>query len=103
MPLGFKLPFRPEDFLSRKAPAYTSTEEAKRFIDKVINVIEDLDKQGVEDSIVLGFEVYMQSIKKVKNSDLIVAITQSENEADAIVTIPKRLRISSTRMHNLFI
>jgi len=95
MPLGFKLPFRPEDFLSRKAPAYTSTAETKRFIDKVITVIEDLNKQGVEDSIVLGFEVYMQSINKVKNSDLVVAITQSENEADAVVSNPKIFRLSS--------
>ncbi|MEA4929653.1 MAG: DUF3644 domain-containing protein [Candidatus Limiplasma sp.] len=95
LPLGFKLPFKPEDFLSRKAPAYLSTVEAKNFIDKVITFIEDLDKQGVEDSIVLGFEVYMQNVKKVQNSDLIVAITQSDNEADAIITNPKKVRLSS--------
>ena len=95
LPLGFKLPFKPEDFLSRKAPAYSSTAEAKKFIDKVITVIEDLSNQGIEDSIVLGFEVFMQNVKNVKNSDLIVAITQSEVEADVVVANPKRVRLSS--------
>jgi hypothetical protein len=81
MPIGFKLPFRPEDILSKKAPAYSSSEEVKKFIDGITKVITDLHGQGVEESIVLGFDIYLQSTKKITNSDLVVAIT-SVDEAD---------------------
>ncbi len=81
LPLGFKLPFSPEDFLTKNVAKYASSPDTKRFIDSVYNVIIDLDKQGVEDSIVVGFDIYLENINKVKNSDLIVAITSKE-EAD---------------------
>jgi len=82
MPLGFKLPFRPEDFLSRNAVAYTSSKESKEFIESILTITSDLKEQGIEESIVLGFDVYLESVKKVKNSDLLVAITTPE-EAEA--------------------
>ena len=34
MPLGFKLPFRPEDFLSNNVARYASSEETKKFINR---------------------------------------------------------------------
>lgn len=82
MPLGFKLPFRPEDFLSRKAVAYTSSKESKEFIESILSATAELKEQGIEESIVLGFDVYLESVKKVKNSDLLIAVTTPE-EADA--------------------
>ena len=82
MPLGFKLPFRPEDFLSEKSAKYASSPESQEFIRSIVKTIRDLDQEGIDDSIVLGFDIYLESVKKVKNSDLIVAISSFE-EADA--------------------
>lgn len=82
MPLGFKLPFRPQDFLSKKAVDCVSSDEAKEFINNIVKVIEDLKERNIEDSIVLGFDVYMDSVKKITNSNLLIAIT-SQDEADA--------------------
>lgn len=82
MPLGFKLPFRPQDFLSKKAADCVSSDEAKKFINNIVKVIKDLKEQNIEDSIVLGFDVYMENVKKITNSDLLIAIT-SQDEADA--------------------
>jgi hypothetical protein len=81
MPLGFKLPFKLEDYLSKKAPAYTSSKEAKEFIESIITTNTNLNEQGVEDSIVLNVKLFLESGKKAKNSDLQVAIT-SKDEAD---------------------
>jgi hypothetical protein len=82
MPLGFKLPFKPQDFLSKKAVSSVYSEEAQKFVEKIIRVIQDLRDQNIEESVVLGFNVYMESVKKISNSDLLVAIT-SQDEADA--------------------
>jgi len=82
MPLGFKQPFRPEDFLSKKAIDNASSKEAKDFIRNIVKVIKDLKEQNIEDSIVLPFNVYMENVKKITNSDILIALT-SEDKADA--------------------
>lgn len=92
LPLGFKLPFKPEDFLSRSTPAYTSSPEAQKFIDSIINISCDLAAQGIEDSIVLGFDVFMQSAKKIQNSDIIVAVS---SEAATTISTVKKIQLSS--------
>lgn len=103
MPLGFKLPFKPEDFLSRKSAAYTSSAESKQFIDSIINIITDLKKQKIEESIVLGFDIYLESVKKVTNSDLLVAIT-NKDEADITISNPKKVSITSDpTAHKVFL
>lgn len=38
MPLGFKLPFRPEDFLSNKVAKYAASEKSKAFIQDFGNI-----------------------------------------------------------------
>jgi len=82
MPLGFRLPFKPEDFLSNKASNYASSIEAKDFIKDIVNVIRSLKDEGIEESIVLGFDIYLESVKKAKNSDILAAITTID-DADA--------------------
>lgn len=82
LPLGFKLPFRPEVFLTKKAAQYVSSPESCEFIKSMVHVIKDLNTQGVEDTIVVGFDVYLENVKRLKNSDLLVAITSAE-DADA--------------------
>lgn len=94
MPLGFKLPFRPEDFLSKKASCTESSKEAQAFINSIVTVIESLNQQGVEESVVLGFDVYLQSVKKVTNSDLLVAIT-SKDEAEVTIAKVTNIRLSN--------
>lgn len=83
MPLGFKLPFKPEDFLSHNVTKYVGSPESIEFVRSIVNTIKDLSEAGVEDSIVLGFDIYLESVKKAKNSDLLAAIT-SIDEADFI-------------------
>ncbi|SEV93490.1 DUF3644 domain-containing protein [[Clostridium] fimetarium] len=92
LPLGFKLPFKPEDFLTHKAAKYISSKESKEFITKMVNVISDLGDKGVEDTIVVGFDIYLENIKKMTNSDLKVAITNLDN-ADATFTKVQKVQI----------
>ena len=48
----------------------------------MLRVITDLNEEGIEETIVLGFDIYLESAKTIKNSDLLVAIT-SQDSADA--------------------
>ena len=91
MPLGFKLPFRPEEFLSDKVAKYASSDEAKDFINGIVTVIKDLNDKGIEDSIVLEFSVYLESVKKSTNSDILAGITTADN---ADITLSKNIRLT---------
>lgn len=91
LPLGFKLPFNPVDFLSGSIAKYASSKEAQEFIGSIIKATEDLESEGIQDSIVLGFDVYLESVKKATNSDILAAIT-SDDRATALLTKQKRVR-----------
>ncbi len=93
LPLGFKLPFKPEDFLTKKAAQYVSSPESKQFIESMINIISELDRNGVDDTIVVGFDIYLENVKRMKNSDLLVAIT-SQDEADASYAKVNRVQVT---------
>ena len=56
-------------------------------------MIYELKEEGVEDSIVLGFDIYLESIKKATNSDIIAAITTPE-QADAAFTRVTKVQFS---------
>lgn len=89
LPLGFKLPFRPEDFLSKNVAKYAASVEAQDFINGIVSVISDLKEDGIEDSIVLGFDIYLESVKKATNSDILAAITSKDEATVSFARIQK--------------
>lgn len=91
LPLGFKLPFNPVDFLSGSIAKYASSKEAQDFIGSIIKATEELESEGIQDSIVLGFDVYLESVKKATNSDILAALTSSD-KASALIAKTKRVR-----------
>lgn len=95
LPLGFKLPFKPEDFLSKKATQYISSSESRSFIESMVHIITDLSEQGVEDTIVVGFDIYLENVKKLNNHDLLVAITSKAEDADAKFAKVSKVQISN--------
>ena len=101
MPLGFKLPFKPEDFLSDKAVKYAASEETKAFIQDIVTVIKSLKESGIEDSIVLGFDIYLESVKKASNSDILVAITTID-AADATFAKVTNVKFSNDPNAQIF-
>ena len=94
LPLGFKLPFSPVDFLSGSIAKYASSPDAQSFISRIIKATKELDELGIEDSIVLGFDVFLESVKKTNNSDILVAITSKE-EADVTIAKERMIKVSS--------
>ena len=92
LPLGFKLPFRPEDFLSKKAATKLDSPKAKEFMDLIIQKTKALQEFGIEESIVVGFNIYLESLKTATNSDLLAAIT-SADKADTTITQVRHVQI----------
>ena len=96
MPIGFKLPFNPIKFFTNEYAEMTNSEECKQFIKSTINCIEALKNHGIEDSIVVGFDVKVDSVRNIKNSDFLVAI-DNENGKEIKVTKKRKVILSDDK------
>ena len=72
MPVGFKLPFNPVDYLKQDyGKAHND------FVDSVVHSIRELNNNGIQESVVIGFSVYTDRIKSEKNADIIARLEKS--------------------------
>lgn len=85
LPIGMKLPFDPVEYLKQD---YGSANND--YVNQVIQSIRELDREQIQDSIVIGFNVITDRVKNVKNADIIASI---ENDPDA-VPLRKAVRIT---------
>ena len=85
LPIGMKLPFDPVEYLKQD---YGSANND--YVNQVIQSIKELDREHIQDSIVIGFNVITDRVKNVKNADIIASI---EKDADA-VPLRKAVRVT---------
>lgn len=87
LPIGFKVPFNPIEFLNKD---YKSVNN--EFIAEIIRNIKDLNDKHVEDSIIVGFDTLLASVKKITNADIIAAINSEDSKA---IPVTKAYRFST--------
>lgn len=85
LPIGLKLPFDPIDYLKQDYKGAHND-----FVNAVIQSIRDLDGNGVQDSIVVGFNLVTERVRDVKNADIVAALS---NEEDAVM-LQRRVRVT---------
>lgn len=86
LPIGMKLPFDPVDYLKQD---YGSAHN--EFVNRVVQTVRELDEEGIQESIVIGFDVFAGRVRDPKNADIIAAI---ENSPDAY-PFRKAIRITT--------
>lgn len=85
LPVGFKLPFDPVEYLKQDyGKAHND------FVNTVVQTVRTLADDGIKENIVIGFDVYTASQKKIENADLIAAIDQENGS----VALTKTIRIT---------
>jgi len=96
LPVGFKPPLSPIDFLSNKSNLKDSSKEVQEFVRKVIVSTTTLAKLGIEEPILYTFSMSVENEKRVKNADIVAAITQEiGHEAIAVKNVLQGVRISN--------
>ena len=85
LPVGMKLPFDPIDYLKQDYGRAHND-----FVNEVVNSIRELNESGVQESIVVGFDVYADRIRDAKNADIIAAL---KNSGDG-VPLRKSIRVT---------
>lgn len=73
LPIGFSLPIDPITFITNEC-----NNNKNALANEVIQEIRNLHDQGIQDSIVVGFDINLNSVKKIPNADIIAAIDNSQ-------------------------
>lgn len=85
LPIGFKPFSTPVDFLSNQSDIKESSNAVQTFIKSIIQSTESLNKEGIEESILTGYNIAVVNENRIKNADIIAGITK--NGAEAKLTI----------------
>ena len=85
LPVGLKLPFDPIDYLKQD---YGSAHN--EYVNRVVQSVRKLNEEGIQESIVVGFDVFADRVRDSKNADIIAAL---ENNPEAIA-LRKSFRIT---------
>lgn len=89
LPLGFKMPFHPEVIFDPRSANVRLSDEAVAFINSVAASAQRLNDEGIEESVLVSFDVALTNVKQVKNADIVAAV----KEGGIPITKEKRVRV----------
>lgn len=81
LPIGFKSPASPIDFLSNKSEIEKSSRAVQNFVKSIIKSTEQITEEGLDDSILYSFKMALVNENRIKNADIVAAITKDPKKA----------------------
>lgn len=81
LPIGLKKPASPIDFLSNKSAIEQSSEAVQIFVKSIMRSTKEIYEEGLEDSILFSFKMALINENRIKNADIVAAITKDSNKA----------------------
>ena len=89
LPIGFKPLYTPVDYLSKHSASEKYPSIVRSFIDKILQVSENLQAKGIEESIISDFNISLINASRIKNADIIVGISKNPTESSRNIVINK--------------
>lgn len=89
LPLGFKKPFSPIDFISNKSFLIDSSKEIKNFIKGIIDSTRFLESHKIQEPIIVDYSINLTNSSRINNSDLIAGI-DNQLKNSPIFTVVKK-------------
>lgn len=80
LPIGFKKPFSPVDFISNEFAKMDAPKPVKDYIESIIMATTSLNDTGIEDSILVDFKISLINVNRVTNADIIAAVNNTSKQ-----------------------
>jgi hypothetical protein len=91
LPIGFKKPLSPLDYLSNESQINGASKEIKIFLKKIIDSTQELVGMGIDESILFDFKINLTNENRITNADIIAGIT-SNKETEISFTVKKDIK-----------
>jgi Protein of unknown function (DUF3644)/EC042_2821-lke REase len=85
LPIRFTKPVSPLDFISNRSAAKNCSEGVKSFLQMITRSSEELQAQGISDSVVVNYSMALFNESRIKNADLIAAINNAVPQENLLV------------------
>jgi hypothetical protein len=76
LPIGFKKPFSPIEFLSNESHLQDGSKDVKNFIEGLIKTTESLYSKWIDETIFISYDIELLWKNNFKNADLLLWIDQ---------------------------
>ena len=85
LPIGFRLPLDPIDYLKQDYGRAHND-----FVNRILQSIRELNNKGIQECILIGFDVYATRVGNIKNADIIAALDKTPHA----IALRKAVRIT---------
>lgn len=91
LPIGFKRPISPIDYISSTSINEKSTTVIKQFLQTIISATQRLNDEKIEETIFVDFRMNLINVNRITNADLIAGIDNSKTK-DITFSVNKESR-----------
>lgn len=91
LPIGFKRPLSPIDFITNKSDISSSSKELQTLIENIIRKTRELDLCGNQESIIIPFSIHYRNENRLNNADIIAAIS---GDKDVSIKIEQEIKLT---------
>lgn len=82
LPIGFKRPISPIDYISNSSINQSISKETKEFLQSIIDASQRLHNNSIDETIFVDFKMNLTSLNRINNADIIAGIDNTrENKA----------------------
>jgi hypothetical protein len=85
LPIGFRTPISPVEFLSSRSASDETSKEVTQFLKNISESSQSLLNQGIADSMMVNFSMNLINETRIKNADLIAGIATGTENGNALV------------------
>jgi hypothetical protein len=78
LPIGFKKPISPIDYISNASIIKSSSNEVRKFLQSIIDSSQRLYKNGIDETIFVDFKMNLINVNRTVNADLIAGIDNAQ-------------------------
>lgn len=78
LPIGFKRPLSPIDYISSTSINENSSKEIKEFLSTIIDATKRLNDVNIADTIFVDFRISLMNVNRITNADLVAGIDNSQ-------------------------
>lgn len=86
LPVGFKRPISPIDYISTTSVSENASSEVKEFLQTIIDATSRLNSSNIDEAIFVDFRMNLTNVNRIKNADLIAGIDNSKAQKILIST-----------------
>lgn len=97
LPIGFKPLYTPIDYLSKHSIAETYPSLIRSFVDNILQVSGKLHNVGIEESIISDFSINLTNVNRVKNADIVVALSKEPASGARTIVINKNVKVGGAK------